>query len=326
MTDPFAKVSLGSKRGECSMAYILRTHQLTKVYRGEEVVSEVSMNIRRGEIYGFLGPNGAGKTTIMKMITNLVKPSGGEIEIFEEKVKDTFYEQLKRMGSIIEYPIFYEKLTARKNLELHCEYMGYYDKKTISETLKLVNLVNADNKSVKEFSLGMKQRLGIARAIITKPEFLILDEPVNGLDPVGMHEIRDLFITLSRQYGITLLISSHNLAEIEQIADTVGVISKGKLIKEASMEEIRSTHTVHLEMSVKDYPKAAFVLENELKLRNFLVKEDKGIIRIYEDYISQNDIIQSMNQNQVEIQSIHHKKQPLEDYFLQLIEGGQPNA
>ncbi|MBM7578558.1 ABC transporter ATP-binding protein [Jeotgalibacillus terrae] len=308
------------------MTYILRTHQLTKAYRGEEVVSEVSMNIRHGEIYGFLGPNGAGKTTIMKMMTNLVKPTGGEIEILGEKVHATSYELLKRIGSMIEYPIFYEKLTARKNLELHCEYMGYYDKKAIKETLELVNLVNIENKPVKDFSLGMKQRLGLARAIITKPEILILDEPVNGLDPGGMHELREIFIKLSRQYGLTLLISSHNLAEIEQIADTIGVIRKGKLIKEASMEEIRNTHANHLELVVRDYPKAAFVLENKLQVSNFRVKEDKGIIHIYDHHVSQNDVIQSMVQNQVEIASINYKKQPLEDYFLQLIEGDRSHA
>ncbi|UJF26897.1 ABC transporter ATP-binding protein [Planococcus sp. 107-1] len=307
------------------MVYILRTQGLTKTYRGEEVVSEVSMNIRKGEIYGFLGPNGAGKTTVMKMITNLVKPSGGEIEVMGEKVHGTSYELLKRMGSIIEYPIFYEKLTARKNLELHCEYMGYYDKKAISEALALVNLINVEDKPVKEFSLGMKQRLGIARAVMTKPELLILDEPVNGLDPVGMHELRDLFMKLSRQYGITLLISSHNLAEIEHIADTVGVIRKGKLIKEASMEEIRNSHANHLELFVEDYPRAAFVLENELKLKNFRVKEEKGLINIYDEHISQNDIIQAMVQSHVAIGAINHKQQPLEDYFLHLI-GGDSHA
>lgn len=304
------------------MAYILRTHGLTKAYRGKEVVSGVSMNVRRGEIYGFLGPNGAGKTTIMKMITNLVKPSGGEIEVLGEKVHTSSYELLKRMGSIIEYPIFYEKLTARKNLELHCGYMGYYDERAIPEALALVNLINVEDKPVKEFSLGMKQRLGIARAVMTKPEILILDEPVNGLDPVGMHELRDLFMKLSRQYGITLLISSHNLVEIEHIADTIGVIREGKLIKEASMDEIRSAHTNHLELFVEDYPKAAFVLENDLKVLNFRVQEDRGVIHIYDDLISQNDIIQAMVRSQVEIGALNHKKQPLEDYFLQLIGGG----
>jgi len=170
------------------MTYIVKTNQLTKVYDGKEVVSAVNMNVKKGEIYGFLGPNGAGKTTVMKMLTNLTKPTSGDVEILGEKLTDKSYEILKRMGTIIEYPIFYEKLTASETLELHCEYMGYYDKKEIAHVLNLVKLTNTENKQVKDFSLGMKQRLGIARAIITKPELLILDEPINGLDPVGIKE------------------------------------------------------------------------------------------------------------------------------------------
>lgn len=141
------------------MSYILKTNQLTKVFEGKEVVSGVNMHVKQGEIYGFLGPNGAGKTTIMKMITNLIKPTSGDIEIFGQKLTNTSYEVLKRMGTIIEYPIFYEKLTARENLYLHCEYMGYYDKKSIDHALDLVKLNNVDDKKVKDFSLGMKQRL-----------------------------------------------------------------------------------------------------------------------------------------------------------------------
>jgi ABC-2 type transport system ATP-binding protein len=199
------------------MTYILKTNQLTKTFKGKEVVSGVNMHVKKGEIYGFLGPNGAGKTTIMKMITNLIKPTSGEIEIFGEKLTETSFEVLKRMGTIIEYPIFYENLTAKENLYFHCEYMRYYDKKSIDHAIELVKLHNIENKKVKEFSLGMKQRLGIARAISTKPELLVLDEPINGLDPIGIKELRDLFKLLCREYGITLLVSSHILAEMEQI-------------------------------------------------------------------------------------------------------------
>lgn len=205
------------------MTYILKTSQLTKTFKGKEVVSGVNMHVKKGEIYGFLGPNGAGKTTIMKMITNLIKPTSGEIEIFGEKLTDTSFEVLKRMGTIIEYPIFYDNLTAKENLDFHCEYMGYYDKKPIDHAIELVKLHNIDNKKVKEFSLGMKQRLGIARAISTRPELLILDEPINGLDPIGIKELRDLFKLLCREYGITLLVSSHILAEMEQMSDTVEI-------------------------------------------------------------------------------------------------------
>ncbi|WP_058308999.1 ABC transporter ATP-binding protein [Gracilibacillus massiliensis] len=308
------------------MQYILRTHKLTKTYQGNEVVSNVNMNVRKGEIYGFLGPNGAGKTTVMKMITNLVKPTEGEIEILGKKLLPSSFEVLKRMGSIIEYPIFYEKLTAQKNLELHCEYMGYYNKASISETLELVNLVNLERKLVRDFSLGMKQRLAIARAIITKPELLILDEPVNGLDPLGIRDLRDLFLKLSRQYGITLIISSHILGEIEQVADTIGVIRNGNLIEESSMDKIRKKHVDHLELFITDYSKAAFVLEHELNVTHFKVKEKDGLIHIYDNQVSQNDIIHAMVKNEIEIGSINKRNQSLEDYFLQLIKGGKTDA
>ncbi|PAD34285.1 ABC transporter ATP-binding protein [Terribacillus saccharophilus] len=308
------------------MTYAIRTHQLTKGYRGRDVVSNVSMNVKRGEIYGFLGPNGAGKTTIMKMMTSLIKPTGGDIEVLGTRLQANSHEVLKRIGCIIEYPIFYDKLSARKNLEIYCEYMGYYKKDAISEALALVNLKNVEDIPVREFSLGMKQRLGIARAIVTKPELLILDEPVNGLDPIGMQELRDLFYKLSRQYGITLLISSHILGEIEQIADTIGIIREGKLIEETSMSEIRGNHTEHIELSVSDYPKAAYVLEHELQAINFQVKEEEGLINVYDPALSQNDIIQAMVRNGVEIGKINNKNLSLEGYFMQRMEGSKKHA
>lgn len=292
------------------MTYIIQTHNLTKVYNGAEVVSGVNMYIKKGEIYGFLGPNGSGKTTIMKMITNLVKPTGGEIEVLGEKLSPpTSFEVLKRIGSTIEYPVFYEKLSARKNLDLHCRYMGFHNKNEIDEALKLVNLINVEKKPVKEFSLGMKQRLAIARAVITKPDLLILDEPLNGLDPQGIREMRNLFLNLSSQYGMSLLISSHILGEIEQIADTIGVIREGKILEETSMDIIRGKYVEHLELQVKDQAKAAFVLENELNIDNFRIKEQDSLIHIYDRNISQNDVIQAMVTNQIEIGSIHKKKQ-----------------
>jgi ABC-2 type transport system ATP-binding protein len=307
------------------MSYIIQTNQLTKAYKGKEVVSNVNMKIKKGEIYGFLGPNGAGKTTVMRMLTNLVKPTNGEIEVFGEKLTDTSYEILKRMGSIIEYPVFYDKLTARENLELHCEYMGYYDKKAIDRALDLVKLKDIENKSVKEFSLGMKQRLGIARAIITKPELLILDEPINGLDPVGIKELRDLFHMLCREYGITMLISSHILGEIEQIADTIGVINEGKLIKEVSMSEIREQNTEYIELAVNDINRAVYVLEDILKITNFKVIDDSRL-RIYDSRLSQSEISKAFIMNDVMIEEINKKNHSLEDYFLTLINGGGISA
>jgi len=303
------------------MTHIVRTKQLTRAYGGKEVVSNVNLNIKQGEIYGMLGPNGAGKTTVMKMITNLVKPTAGEIEIFGEQLTNTSYRLLGRMGTIIETPIFYEKLTARDNLELHCEYMGYHNKKSIDEALDLVNLKGIDNKSVKEFSLGMKQRLGIARAIVTRPELLILDEPINGLDPIGIKELRDLFKMLSKQYGITMLISSHILGEIELIADTIAVMNNGKLLQEVSMEQVAKQTTEYIEIKTDESSKAAYVLENYLHISNVRVT-DEGQVRIYDCNVPQSELMKTLVLHDVAIEAVHKKKGSLEDYFLSILNGG----
>ncbi|MGG2113887.1 ABC transporter ATP-binding protein [Lysinibacillus pakistanensis] len=307
------------------MTYIVKTNQLTKVFDGKEVVSAVNMHVKKGEIYGFLGPNGAGKTTVMKMLTNLTKPTSGDIEVFGQKLTDQSYEVLKRLGTIIEYPIFYEDLTAKETLELHCEYMGYYDKKGISHVLDLVKLTNTEEKRVKDFSLGMKQRLGIARAIITKPELLILDEPINGLDPVGIKEIRELFKMLCKEYGITLIISSHILGEIEQLADTIGVIKNGRLITEVSMEAVNRSQVDYIEVIVNDGKKAALILESTLNITNFKLIDD-NCIRIYESTASQKVLSKTLIEHDIEIEGISKKSSSLEDYFLKLINGGVVNA
>ncbi len=304
------------------MNYILRITNLFKKYKDKEVITNVNMNIKKGEIYGFLGPNGAGKTTIMKMVVNLVKPSVGEIEIFGEKLNNESSETLKRIGSIIEYPVFYDKLTGRENLEIHCEYMGYYDKSAIDKALDLVNLKGIDNKPVKDFSLGMKQRLGIARAILTKPELLILDEPINGLDPIGIKEMRDILKMLNKEYNITILISSHILGEIEQVADTIGIINNGSLVKEVSMKSIRESNIEYIEIVTKDCTKAAFILENDLNISNFKVI-DNVLIRIYDLKLSQKDISKVLILKDIEIESISRKNNTLEDYFLNLLNGGK---
>lgn len=301
------------------MEYIIQTRGLSKAYQGKDVISNVNMKVRQGEIYGFLGPNGAGKTTIMKMLTNLVKPTAGEILLFNEPLTASSYEVLGRIGSIIEYPIFYEKLTAAQNLELHGEYMGCHNKHAIQEALDMVHLRNTDQKPVKEFSLGMKQRLGIARAIMTKPELLILDEPINGLDPFGIQEIRHLFQTLSRDYGITLLISTHLLGEIEQIADKIGVISEGRLIDEVSMESIRDQNTEFIELVTPESSRAAAILDHQLQISNFKVLHDRNI-RIYDTSVSQGDIFKALVQQDIEIEGMHKKVMSLEEYFLDLIQ------
>lgn len=255
------------------MPYILQTNHLTKTIGGKELISDVNIHIKKGEIYGFLGPNGAGKTTVMKMITNLWKPTDGTIEIFGSTLTPRSYEVLKRMGSIIEFPTFYDHMTGYENLKLHCEYMGYYNHGSIENAIDLLDLANATNKPVKNYSLGMKERLGIARAVLCKPELLILDEPTNGLDPAGMKQIRDLLKTLCTEYGITIMISSHILSEIESIADTVGVIHQGKMMKEIGMKEIEQMSLAYIELEVLNTKKAAYVLTEKIKLTNFKIIE-----------------------------------------------------
>ena len=245
------------------MPYILQTNHLTKIVSGRDLVSDVCLHIKKGEIYGFLGPNGAGKTTVMKMITNLWKPTSGSVELFGETLTSRSYEVLKRMGSIIEFPTFYERMTGYDNLKLHAEYMGYYHHGSIETALDLLNLSESAGKPVKNYSLGMKERLGIARAILCRPELLILDEPTNGLDPAGMKQVRDLMKTLCAEYGITIMISTHILSEIESIADTVGVIHHGRMKKEISMKEIEQMSLAYIELSVPDQKRAAYVLSEK---------------------------------------------------------------
>jgi len=299
------------------MSYILQTHELTKKIGGKNIVTNVSMHVKKGEIYGFLGPNGAGKTTVMKMLTNLWKPTEGSIELFGQKLMPDSYEVLKRMGSIIEFPTFYEHLSGKENLALHCEYMGYYNPGSIENALEMLDLTDTGRKPVKDFSLGMKQRLGIARAILSKPELLILDEPVNGLDPAGMKKIRDLLKMLCMEYGITIMISSHILSEIESIADTIGVINHGVLMKEASMKEISESSLLYIELCVINIKKASYVLADKLGIDNFKIM-DGGKIRIYDQKISVQELSKVLAINDVEITSVKKKTESLEDYFLKM--------
>lgn len=305
------------------MSDIIILEDVTKSYKGTEVVKNVSMRVKQGEIYGFLGPNGSGKTTIMKMILNLAKPDTGNIRVCGEVILKDSYEYLRNIGSIIEYPVFYEKLTAWKNLKLHCNYMGFYDKKRIREVLDMVDLKGIDNKPVGEFSLGMKQRLGIARAMITNPKILILDEPINGLDPIGIKQIRQLLVKLKASYGTTILISSHIIAEIEQLADTIGVIDKGILTKEVSMSEIQHDSLQYLEIEVNDIHKAATILDNAFDHLNFKIISDNRL-RIYDTDL-QADISKELVMSGVGILNMIYKNDTLEDYFIHTIMGGKEN-
>ena len=299
------------------MSYILQTSHLSKTIDGKQLVTDVNIHVKKGEVYGFLGPNGAGKTTVMKMLTNLWKPTSGTVALFGKALEKNSYEVLKRMGSIIEFPTFYDHMSGKDNLQLHCEYMGYYNKGSVEEALQMLGLSDAADRPAGSYSLGMKQRLGIARAILCKPELVILDEPTNGLDPAGMKQIRDLFRMLCTEYGMTLMISSHLLPEIESIADTVGVIHHGKMMKEISMKEIAETNTAYIELAVEDTKKAAYVLAEKMQLSNFKIVNDSGI-RIYEQGVTTQKISRELMANDVEIASISQHTENLEDYFLKI--------
>ena len=307
------------------MPFILQTNRLSKKIGSKMLVTDVDIHIRKGEIYGFLGPNGAGKTTVMKMITNLWKPASGTIELFVERLTPKSYDVLKRMGSIIEFPVFYDHMTGRENLQLHCEYMGYYNTGSVENAMQMLNLTDAADQPVRNYSLGMKERLGIARAVMCKPELLILDEPTNGLDPAGMKQIRDLLKMLSSEYGITIMISSHILSEVESIADTVGIIHHGRMMKEIRMQDIEETNLNYVEISVTDENKAAYVLAEMLKLHNFKVF-DNGKIRIYDHSVSTQQLTKTLALNDVEVMGIGKKAETLEDYFLKLTGEGNDHV
>ena len=240
------------------MENIVEIKELFKTIDKEEILSDINLQIAEGEIYGLLGPNGAGKTTLMKCMLSLLTITSGSIEIFGKNLQEHREEILSQVGSIIETPIFYEDRTAKEILEIHAQYMG----KNITEldimsALKMVGLKNT-TKKVKEFSLGMRQRLGLARAFLTKPRLLILDEPINGLDPVGIQEIRNLLQLLSKEHGITILISSHILSEISQIADKIGVIKNGSMIEQVYMKDL-----IQENIDLEEYFMSHFLSKNQ---------------------------------------------------------------
>lgn len=299
------------------MSYILQTSRLTKTIGGKELVRDVDIHVKKGEIYGFLGPNGAGKTTVMKMILNLWKPTMGTVELFGKTLTPQSYEALRRIGSIIEFPTFYEHMTGEENLRMHCEYMGYYQHGSVEKALAMLDLSAAAKTPIKNYSLGMKERLGIARAILCKPELLILDEPTNGLDPAGMKQIRELLRMLCAEQGTTIVISSHILSEIESIADTIGIIHRGRMKKEIGLKEIEDMSLAYIELSVQNPERAAYVLADQLGLTNFKVMEG-GLFRIYDGRVTTEEMAKALAVNEVAVISLGRRAETLEDYFLKL--------
>lgn len=302
------------------MENILKTYNLTKEFKNFSAVKNLNMTINQGDIYGFLGENGAGKTTTIRMIMGLIKTTSGEIELFSEKASSKNRRLLQRIGSMIEYPGFYPNLTAKENLEIHRRMMGIQGKDCIADSLKIVGIEDVKDKKVKEFSLGMKQRLGIARALLHHPEFLILDEPTNGLDPMGIKEIRELIIDLSHKQDITFLISSHILSEIQQMANKIGIIHKGELLEEIAYEELQKRNRHYINVKVNDDKKASFILEQKLDIKDYVIWE-KNNLRIYEKLQEASNINKILVSNDLFVDEICLKVDSLEDYFLRLTGG-----
>ncbi|CEH36153.1 ATP-binding cassette domain-containing protein [Romboutsia lituseburensis] len=300
--------------------YILRTINLSKKYKDKLIVDNVNMNIRRGDIYGFIGENGAGKTSVIRLITGLVKITSGNIILFNSDIEENIKTQRKRIGSLIESPALYPEMTAYQNLEAIRLQRGISGKQEIDRVLDLVNLKNTKNKKVKNFSLGMKQKLAIAIALLGDPEFLILDEPINGLDPVSIVEIRELLKKINKDKDTTILISSHILKELNQLATTYGVISNGKLIDEFSSQDLEQRCKLSLDIKVDDINRAVIIIEEQLNTNNFKVIKD-NTIKLF-DYINQPGKVSSvLVKNNIEIQQIMTNGEDLEDYYVNLIGG-----
>ncbi|OAS87772.1 MULTISPECIES: ABC transporter ATP-binding protein [Metabacillus] len=302
---------------------MIKTTDLTRKFKGKTVVDDINLTIKKGEIYGFLGPNGAGKTTTIRMLLGLMKPTSGKIELFGEDVKHNHLKALKKIGSLVESPSYYGHLTARENLEALRKILQV-SKSRIDEVLSIVRLTKDADRAVKGYSLGMKQRLGIAAAILGRPELLILDEPTNGLDPSGIHEIRDLIKNMPEQYGITILISSHLLSEIDQMATQVGIISKGQMIFQDSIEMLRNKAMAQIMIKVKDAKKAKALL----LAKGFLVDVENDYV-ICEDMADEKvaTIITILVNGGLAVYRVEEKRKSLEEIFLDLTsEGGAQHA
>ncbi|WP_106766267.1 ABC transporter ATP-binding protein [Paenibacillus faecalis] len=302
------------------MEPILKTINLTKTYDQHIAVNRMNMSISKGEIYGFLGQNGAGKTTAIRMMLGLVKPTSGEVEMFGEKITKNSFRAFERVGAIIETPGSYKNLTAYENLDIHRRLMGISSKSSIEETLELVGLLEVRNRKVSKFSLGMKQRLGLARALLHQPDFLILDEPTNGLDPQGIKDIRHLLLDLAKHRDITILVSSHILNEIEQLATKIGIIHQGQLLEEMNMEQLRQKNRHFLEVTVSNDQHAAFILQENLGIEDYIIIES-GKIRIYERMDESMMINRTLVENCVDVAELVFHKGNLEEYFLDLTGG-----
>lgn len=293
--------------------YIIETKDINKSFGREQVLFNVNLQVPEGSIYGFLGKNGAGKTTTLKVITGLIKHDSGDCCVFGKNIKNERVEILKNTGAIIETPGFYSNLTAKENLSLFQSYYGNKDEERVKECLEIVEL-HSENKIYEKFSLGMKQRLGIAFALLNKPKLLILDEPANGLDPEGIIKIRELVKRFAHEFGITVVISSHILSEVQQIATHIGIIDKGILIKQGKVEEMFSDEEREYVITVSDANKAGSLFSGSK------VNETKNEVRIKCSKEKASKAIKLFLDNEIEVYSMSYNNN-LEDLFFNLTNG-----
>lgn len=302
------------------MEYILETHNLGKRYKDFKAISNLNMQIPKGAIYGLVGKNGAGKTTCIRLICGLQQPTTGTYSIYGISNTDPKIVSVrKRMGAIIETPSIYLDMTAKDNLIEQYKIIGLPSQDNLEELLELVGLSSTGKKKAKNFSLGMRQRLGIAIALVGNPDFLILDEPINGLDPEGIIEIRELILKLNKEHGITFLISSHYLDELSKIATNYGFVDKGKIIKEVSSEELERNCKKRIEVKVTDTKECVKYLEAS-KIPYEVVADNT--INIYQNINISEFTIELASKN-CNITEFHEKEESLENYYINLIGGGE---
>ncbi len=299
------------------MDYVLQTTSLTKIYGNTKVVNNVSMHVERGSIYGFIGRNGAGKTTFMRMAAGLAAPSTGSMTLFGSSDLE---KQRIRIGTLIENPGIYPGMTAQENMEAVRRSLGIPDRRRVDEMLTLTGLSDTGKKKTKHFSMGMKQRLGIAISLLRNPDFLILDEPINGLDPAGIKEVRDLLLRLNREKQITILISNHILGELSKIATHYGIIRNGSLIEEFDANELNQRCRRCLKLSVGEPQEASCILERFLDIHNYDVPQP-GMLRVFERLDASAKINQVLVQNGVSLRESYLAGQDLEGYFMELLGG-----
>lgn len=302
------------------MKYILTTNDLTKNYKKHCAADKINIHVKKGEIYGLIGRNGAGKTTILRMISGLSNASSGSYSI-NGKTNAELVKEKKKVGALIEAPGIYPNMTAYENIKIKCIALGKNNDEYIESMLKIVGLDKAKNKKTREFSLGMRQRLGIALALVGDPELIILDEPINGLDPQGIAEMREILLKLSKEQGITIIISSHILDELSKIADSYGIIHKGKLIDEMTTQQLNDRCSEFIGLKTNDNQKAVQLLK---EMGVVQLTTDNNAIKIKNSNLCNEEIVDRLVKHGVKISEIYSNRLTLEEYYLNMT-GGNKN-